>query len=547
MATQRLITSATLGLLCVSMLAVVCAVWPPEAAGGYDRFAYPKELVIAAAGLPGLAIALVCWGWRWVERYDLWLVAFLALSVLSALVVAANPWLAWRSVALSLGSAGALWTARCLAARGYRAHLSMAAGVAVAVAAATVIAEAQGLTELSMRARSPGGTLGNRNFMAHLLVLGVPLLAAGALASRWRGVAVGHGVALSAVVHAIVLSHCRAAWLAMFALLPYLSLALWRQHRRGGAIARRRVLAVVAAAGVGLVTAMAVPNALRWRSEGHLMDSLRGIAEYESGTGRGRVIQYEHTLSMVSEHWALGVGTGNWSVGYPAFSEPGDPTLRARALQPVNRLPNSDWLGMASERGVFALLALLAFAVGLVLRNRTGWERRGDPLEVVIPATLLVAAIMGALDAVLLRPAPALVVAVIVGAHVPAPRCHSATVAADRRSSVLLRVGAAVVLLGLAASFVDGRVGDMRALHARIEARAHHARSPERRRTLEVAALSSPGDYRIRAMLAVLALDCERAVDHARATLRLYPEHAQARAVLARCPALARRDGRFAP
>jgi hypothetical protein len=48
-------------------------------------------------------------------------------------------------------------------------------------------------------------------------------------------------------------------------------------------------------------------------------------------------------------------------------------------------------------------------------------------------------------------------------------------------------------------------------------------------------------------MLAVLALDCERAVDHARATLRLYPEHAQARAVLARCPALARRDGRFAP
>src|SRR3954471_11026527 len=141
-----------------------------------DRFFVPKELVLhLTAALAGLSVIRALWRME-VTRVDLFLAGYLVLGALSALM-ATNRWLAMRALAVSASSIILFWAARALRDAGLARPLLHALALAVVVAAATSLLQTYGLDiDFFSENRAPGGTLGNRNFIAHVAAFGFPLL-----------------------------------------------------------------------------------------------------------------------------------------------------------------------------------------------------------------------------------------------------------------------------------------------------------------------------------------------------------------------------------
>src|SRR5688500_14986966 len=178
-----------------------------------DRFFVPKELVLHATALLATVVCLSRARALQLARVDQLLGLFLGLGLLSALF-ATNWWLAGRAVALSLSGAACFWSARSVARAGLGRQLVAALAIAGVVGAVTSLLQTYGLRiELFSLNRAPGGTFGNRNFMAHLCVIVFPALLLSAMRAEsprafrwWTG-------ALAIVAAALVLSRSRAAWL----------------------------------------------------------------------------------------------------------------------------------------------------------------------------------------------------------------------------------------------------------------------------------------------------------------------------------------------
>ncbi len=393
-----------------------------------DRYTFVKELVLLAAAL---AAVLACVGparQLTVFMVDGLIAAFLALSVLSALF-AVNGWLAARALGVSLAGAGLFWAARTVARAGHGPRLLAALAAAVVLGASTGLIQAYGLidTELASVARAPGGTFGNRNFMAHLCAIGLPVLLLVTLQARRKRDFLLATAGIALTVAALVLSRSRAAWLGAAASTMFLAVEglwlgrLWQDDRL-----RRRALVLAGTAATGLLLALILPNRLNWHSESPYLDSLTGVANYREGSGRGRLIQYGNTLEMALDHPVLGVGPGNWPVHYPEYMSPRDPSFDADDVIPTNPWPSSDWMAMLAERGLPATLALLAVGASIALgawSRVRGGNRRQPPLaDLAIVATLIAIFVVGAFDAVLLLPVPTYFAWTVVGALATAAR-----------------------------------------------------------------------------------------------------------------------------
>lgn len=499
----------------VAALAACAAARVPYAAQGFDSFSLPKELALHAAAFLVLACMLVT-GMRAMRGPQTWLVGGLVLFGWLGCLVAVNPWMATRAAALTTSMAVVWHAVRSIESARCARIIAGATVAAAALIALTVALEAHGVGGHSLPGRAPGGSFGNRNFMAHTLVLLVPLTLLATHAARSRlGACCALGT-LALISHAVVLTRSRGAWLGLA-----VALVVWwvlSARRPAG----RRGLSCVAALALGACLAVALPNALAWQST--LADTAGSLVDHRSGTGRGRIVQYENTLRMVSDHPLLGVGAGNWSVAYPGYASDDDPSYRPTALTPVNRLPNSDWLGLAAERGLIALGFLVAF--GWLVARDAGrrWRRRdGDDAAAALLATLAGLIVLGAFDAVLLRPGPALVCAVVIGSLSPVRR--SGNTGRGRASSaaaaVLAAVCAAGALQASAAIVADdrGRVAD--------DAGA-----------LSDAARLRPESFVIRWQLAAHWIrqgDCHKGRAYAHAALALFPDYDRARTLIEGC------------
>ena len=408
-------------LLQLGAIAVVFAASPTRAFD-LDRFLVPKELALHVTALLAGLVAI-----RSVRRskgswIDLALGVYLMLSVLSAFF-ATNPWLAARAVALSASALVLYWTARALRVAGLERAVVNTVALAVVLAAMTSLVQAYGL-ELTIFSpnRAPGGTLGNRNFVAHAAAFGLPLIVlAGLRALRLSGVLFA-SFGLSIVIAVLVLTRSRAAWLAAAAAIAIIGAAfiMFGALRREGKVWRRVMILAIFAA-VGAVAALAIPNTLRWRSENPYLDSVNDIANYEEGSGRGRLIQYERTLRMAAAHPVFGVGPGNWPVQYPEFAARRDPSMdRSVGGVTYNPWPSSDWVAFVSERGFLAAGVLILAIAGIAAVNvKRLWlaHTSDEALEAAaLLATLAAAVIAGLFDAVLLLALPAQLVFTSVGA-----------------------------------------------------------------------------------------------------------------------------------
>ncbi len=311
----------------------------------------PKELVIAV-----LAAVLVrrFTAARRFDALDASLIAFGAVTALSA-ALALSPALAWRPALLTLATLTIALTVRDVEDRALWLEWL---GAAVVVLAVLGLVEGVGLVRWSLAGRAPSSLLGQRNTLAHVLVLGLVVLCE--LAERRK--AWWLGVALVAAV--VVMTRSRAAWLAA----PVMTLVMSLASRRPWP-----VLVVAAGAGVALLL-----PALPWRAESPYADSFHRLFDAAHGSGAGRLEQWSGALAAVPAHPVLGVGPGNGQLTLP---------------RETNRFLNSDAVALLVERG--ALGALLGLAVAALLFRRRA-------------AALAAVAVTGAFDAVTQLPAGAL-------------------------------------------------------------------------------------------------------------------------------------------
>lgn len=406
----------SLRILQIGAIAVVVAVSTFHAFE-LDRFFVAKELVLHV-----FAVLAALFAWRGLRnlettRLDWLLAGFLGLSALSALF-ATNRWLGLRGLAVSVSSVLIFWIARTHG----RAVIG-ALALAVVVAAVTSLLQTYGLDiELFSENRAPGGTLGNRNFIAHVAAFGLPLLLLLTVtAQRYRSF-LWNAVGTALVTASLVLTRSRAAWLAFAAMLAVFLFALLaaRPLRRDGRTWRRLGFTVV----LGVVATAAVlflPNALHWKSKNPYLESIHRVADYSGGSGRGRLIQYERTLGLSVRHPIFGVGPGNWAVEYPGRAPANDPSMNeSDPGMTMNPWPSSDWMAFLAERGLTATVLLGLFFLGVIQRAFRQLFTAPDA-DAALAAVALLGVVAGALvsglfDAVLLTAVPAYIVFAAIGA-----------------------------------------------------------------------------------------------------------------------------------
>ena len=499
----------------VAVVAAVSAHFPFE----LDRFFVPKELALhLTAVLAGLLLI------RAIARtpaglIDLLLVAFVLLGGVSA-VVAINPWLGGRALAITASAVALFWSARALREAGLARPLLGGLAFAVVLIAAGSLMQAYGVeTLLFSMNRAPGGTLGNRNFVAHAGAFGFPLLLHAALRApagmRFFLPALGAGV----VAASLVLTRSRGAWLAFAAVMAISGAAMLGSAalRRDGRLWGRLIaLAVFCAAGV--VAALVIPNTLQWRSDNPYLDSVQRIADYEEGSGRGRLIQYERSLRMAVASPLVGVGPGNWPVEYARYASRRDPSMNGGDPgMTFNPWPSSDWVAWAAERGLAAVV-LFGITVALLFLSALRRLRRAASAEEALEGMALAgmiagAVVAGAFDAVLLLALPAFLVFAALGALAPpAAKPHRG----------LMIVGALLIVL------LSG-AGAARST-AQLVAMELYSRGD--RRSLSIASQIDPGNFRVRLRAARNTRGQERC-RHARAATALFPS-SEAAAALAR-------------
>jgi O-antigen ligase len=476
---------------------------------GFDRYQLPKELLLATCAAL-LAIPLV--QRMKPDALDALAGAAVVLTAIST-ALAATPGIAERSLTLSAAAAVLFLSARRMGEAGW-GTLRQAQGergnslvwatcvAAPAAVAALALGESFGLvTGFSPGGRAPGSSLGQRNEVAHLCLLASP--AAWALAvtntGKQRAVALTSAVLFAA---AIVQTRSRAAWLlGPIVLLAWLAL----EARRSRSF--RPLVAVGGAALLAVALSALVPSALQWRSRTPYADTLARLTDTSKGSGHGRVVQAEASLSLVGEHPVFGIGPGHWMVEYPRIRPHRDPTFDPERMLPTGRFPNADALAFLVERGLPFVLVTLAL-LGLALWRLS---RSTHPLAPAAAAMLLGAAGLSLLDAVLLlAPAAALVAAVSGLALSAEGRDPTPT---SRALSVAL-----ALLLGVAAV----RAGN------RLEGLWLESRPDAGLDGLEHALQWNPADVEARQRLAealVLEQQCERAAPHLQWLEHALPHH----------------------
>ncbi|MDA1080538.1 MAG: O-antigen ligase family protein [Gemmatimonadetes bacterium] len=495
-----------------------------------DRFFVPKELALHCGAL---VVALVLTARRGDRRYtlaDLALGAWLIWSVVSALL-ATSGWHAARALAISLSAGAVFWGATALRADGRARQVVLALAAASAIAVASALAQAYGYgNDLFAANRAPGGLLGNRNFIAHVAAMALPLFVFLAATSRSSLGSLIGAAAILASSAALVLSRSRAAWLALAVWLLIAVPVAWQG--RGvikTAMAPRRGLLLAGALATGLLLALVLPNALDWRSDSPYLDSVRGVVNYRDGSGAGRLKQYTNSLKIARANPVVGVGPGNWAAEYPGFAVKPDPSISESSGMTANPWPSSDWVAAIAERGIPAALAMATLLIVLLMNAWRGWRDSVFPSAERFGAlaggsAVLIGVVEGGLDAVSLLAFPSIILWGAAGAMIPAGRAMTTRRFSPRARAYLLGA-TAIVWTGIVA-MTAGKLEAMRLY------------SCSTLESVRAAATYDPGSYRIQMRAAELLAErgmCRLAYHNAMAARGLFPRAAAPEAVLAKC------------
>jgi O-antigen ligase len=296
----------------------------------------------------------------------------------------------------------------------------------------------------------------------------------------------------------------------------------WNGRKIGARLAHLSV-----AAAIGATLAIFVPNRLNWSSDSPYLDSARGMVDYKSGSGRGRLAQYVNSMHMAAANPVFGVGPGNWPVRYVRFAPASDPSIADDGMT-ANPWPSSDWVAFVSERGVVATVLLLGVFAVLFIRACRRWsELDSDAVlaKVVLVGTITATLVASAFDAALLLAAPALLAWAVIGATSGIGRRGREVTFAPRTWAIAV----VVTLLVIGASAIRSAAQTVAILTV----------GGGGSRAGWVGAVSwDPGSYRINMRVADLYATggrCTSARSYARRAQGLFPYAAAPREVLSRC------------
>jgi hypothetical protein len=514
-----------IGLILVVLIAL------PYKTFDLDRFFVPKELVLHATAVTAALLCLSARRRIELTFADLCLAGFLLLGAVSS-VFAQNWWMAGRGLAISISGALLFWVGITLRSAGFQRQVIAAVALAVIAGAITALIQAYAgtTTDLFSLNRAPGGTFGNRNFMAHLCAIGAPAVVIAALSARTRIGFFFGAIGSVLLASALFLSRSRAAWLALIiTAVVMVGIAVLARASISGGKTWGRVRVLTIAAVLGAVGAAFLPNRLEWRSSSPYLDTMRDIVNTKEGSGAGRLVQYRNSLEMAMANPFVGVGPGNWSVHYIEFAERRDPSLSNAGGMTDNPWPSSDWVAFVSERGIAATVLLLLALLSIVMRavgdlpeaRATGDVERTTAALTLI-GTIVATAVVGMFDAVLLIAIPTMFMWLIAGVlSPPIPATKSVGGARGWMAPLLVAFGLVAIVRS---------VGQMQAMAI------YHGAS--RLSTVERAAFYDPGSYRIQMRLAdgyAGRGDCSKAVPHARRANGMFPNASDPKAVLRRC------------
>src|SRR6476469_972094 len=497
-----------------------------------DRYFVPKELALHLTALAAIIAGVQGARRLTLTRVDTLLALYLLLGLISA-VAAENHWAAARAVGITFSGLVLFRAARATAGGGWRWQLVATLVFAIVLASVTSLLQVYGLTsDLFSLNRSPGGTFGNRNFVAHLAAIGAPALVLLLLlvARKGRIVAANLGVAILSA--ALVLTRSRAAMLAVIAVAIIFAIGVWIAQRRFNdpRIARRLPLAGACAA-AGAIAAILVPNALNWKSDSPYLDTVTGVVNYREGSGHGRLVQYGTSLKLAAQHPVLGVGPGNWAVAYPKVAAKGDPSLDRVDGMTSNPWPSSDWIAMLAERGIpataafaLALLGLVVLALG-AMRNSLDLDEFLPPLALV--ATIAATLVVGCFDASLLLAPPTLFVWALLGAlATPATSRMSIPISAATAPGLAVVGGSIVIACALSLRSAT-QLASM-AMFSSANTVGEYDR----------ASIADPGSYRIQMRVAEIGAEhgrCDLVKRHAMRARNLFPYAPEPARLLGAC------------
>lgn len=511
---------AAAAVIALGAMGVVLA-WVPSRLFDLERFQVPKAAVLHMTALVLLALGAVplrrsAWG-----RAGALLVAFVGWSAAAALL-AENHWLAAEAWGISFSGTVLFLAARVLPAPARRIAL-IGVILAVVLGAGLGVAQAYGAEAAWLAdSRPPGGTFGNRNFLAHLAAIAAPALLIGTLPARRRGAVTLALLGVGVLTAAVVLTRSRAAWLGALAGLACAAIGAWTTRRRDPSRAASplpvgRIAAACGAVAAAIALAVWVPNRLEWTTETPYAATLGNLAEYQQGSGAGRLVQYRNSFALVPRDPLLGVGPGNWFVHYPRVTTGRrDPAYAAGQMIPTNPWPSSDWVALVVERGAIGAALLLLAGLAVLAAALRGAGGRADPGAAAAVAGILAATVVcGAFDAVLLLPAPSFLVLGAVGLLVPPVASADPAPTASRPGPRLAATTAALALVLLTGAHATA-----------IDLTAESTRTT----VLARAARWAPGEHRLRLTLG----ERGRCAD-ARAAGRLMPYHERVKRLVERC------------
>jgi O-antigen ligase len=298
----------------------------------------------------------------------------------------------------------------------------------------------------------------------------------------------------------------------------------WRDGGGIGGRLARLTLATV----IGGMVAVALPNSLNWNSESPYLDSARGVVDYKSGSGRGRLAQYENSMRMAISNPVFGVGPGNWPVEYVRFAPSNDRSIAVDGMT-ANPWPSSDWVAFVAERGFVPTVALLGAFMILFFSALRRWDELKDPdavlAQCVLVGTIVTTMVVSAFDVVLVLAAPSFLVWSILGATSGIRR----NVREAKMSPRALGLAAAMLMLFSVLSTARS-VTEIMAMNA-VGRGAYTA-------GWVTGALWDPGSYRINIRVADLYFrrgHCDTARRYARQALSLFPHSPAARRITRGC------------
>jgi O-antigen ligase len=403
-----------------------------------ERFTLPKEVVLHIFAAVAGASLIVRWNNGHFDRLDWGMILIAFLGIVSA-VFARNRFEGLRSAALFSSGTAIFLAGRLLDDRGRRLVVVSICFVGAVIAGSVIIDAHGGLGWIASTGRPPGGIIGNRNNAAHLIVLTLPVL--------WVVIETTNRSILRCTLflitamssYAVVLTRSRAAWLAGIAIVLAILVLAAVIHDRSS---QNRSYAFLASIIVGASAGMFSSTVLHFRSS--YADTAARMFDYQSGTGRGRLIQYSNTLRMARDHLWLGVGPRNWQNYYPQYASTADPSYNPHeTIAPVNALPQSDWFGFLAERGVVAFLLLGSIAATV---SRNSWRSAQSDKEGVGSSALLFfllcLLILGTLDTILMLPAGQYLVALTIATLY---RPESSAEFFGRRSVVVVAAALALI------------------------------------------------------------------------------------------------------